>query len=180
VHAHNHTGSDLRAPKQCGRGPFAQAPVSGRLDTFPVARDGGNSTEQMIVRNRGIGAGHRISLGLNGWVPAGVALRQHAVDHEAISTAKQHDIAFGDIMGCGALNPEHVAWPDGRQHAAASGTNPQASAGTQYLTCHVAFEGASVERRRSRIHDARVFPAQVDCVTLIFPHESADVTNTCS
>ncbi|HTW59279.1 MAG TPA: hypothetical protein VMD99_14200 [Terriglobales bacterium] len=102
------------------------------------------------------------------------------MNNEPVCTAKQNNVSFGDINTVSTLDYESIAGPDCGQHTQASGAHAQAAAATQYFGRHFAFKSTPVEGQRRRIHDALVFPAQLACVILIFPHESAEVTNTCS
>ena len=119
-----------------------------------------------------------ITLGPKHRVPR-ATLRHYAVGNQAATIAEYHDRTVDDIVTAHLLDHERISRPNGVQHAPPRDAQAQSAGRAQNFARHFALSGVLAQWVRVRQEAFRLL--EHPCETgLVFPHESADVTNTCS
>jgi hypothetical protein len=97
-------------------------------------------------------------------------------------TTDQHNFSNLHLIRANALNHQRIPGPDSRKHAPTRRRKTKFSEGPQNLAGKIAFHSRRGFTRAAvnRTHDTFRFNAQPLCDGLILPHDSAEVTKTCS
>jgi hypothetical protein len=110
-----------------------------------------------------------------------MVLGYDAVYKKATVAAEKDDVTFANGATVDTLNHQRVSGPHRGEHAPSRDPQTQFARRAQNFARQVAFQ--RVHRIECRIHE-RLYETllcwQLIDVGLILPHESAEVTNTCS
>jgi hypothetical protein len=121
--------------------------------------------------------GHRIAASVNAFRVSRSGY--NAVYKKPPITREKNDIAGNNAIALCALDNQSVSWPQRRQHAPPGYAKTQSPRRAQYFAGQFALHPVCItEDNVRRIHETLWLCRQENEVPLIFPHESAVVTNT--
>ena len=180
MYAHNDTGGEDRVLYQGCNGASGKTQTPGGFDAFPVPQNERDSSQQVALRYGRIGGGHRIPTG-DQFRIVRLAPGDDAVNKKSPVPAEENDVALGHGVTLDPLNEKRISGHDCGQHTPPGHPQAQAARRAQYLARKFALEGVQVgwSGLRKTFHDALVRLVEMHWPSVVvFPHESALVTNT--
>jgi hypothetical protein len=169
-------------PNQLGFHARPKTRIHARFHVRPGSQNMTDASKQRLRRNRivereqAVAPSDRVRLITNG------SSVKHAVSDQLPVASEENDISRSDLPHFAPLNEKNVARPYGGKHTQAGDFQSQSAERTQNLrskfALHRVLEFPQINGRL--VHDSFRFIMHPLCVAWTFPHDSAEVTKTCS